>query len=374
MKKIQIVSKVVGRETEGKPVSSTGNVYIQQAVSDSKWEERTDSEGSTYLYTTYPVVTQGGVTMYAGMDGVEVPGLYDGIPIDGQTIQWETDSDGNKKLVSVSSDGGGSIEYPLTWTGRASGSYDGSEEASIYLPSKLSEFTDDVVSGYYLKANGDGATGTWGISITGSSTSCTGNSATASKLSSSVILWGNTFNGTSSIAGDIHLNGNGNYGNAIYFGDGTYCYIKESSDDYMYVYARAGVELNVGSGYNIYLNGSVLTSSGITMYSQRSLKDVVDERGLSLDELKTIKPTRYTWKDKRDEKVHIGGIADDVQKVLPEVIYETNEGILTMDYANAGFAVAASLVEPVVAHDDEIKALKKEVETLKRIIEQLKRE
>lgn len=128
-------------------------------------------------------------------------------------------------------------------------------------------------------------------------------------------------------------------------------------------------ELNIST--SAYINGNILTTGGITMYSQRNLKNITDERGLSLDELSAIKPTRYTWKDGRDNRIHFGGIADDIQQVLPEVVYNVN-GVLTMDYGNAGFAIASSLIKPVVDHEQRIKALEKENEELKQEIKRLR--
>ena len=119
-------------------------------------------------------------------------------------------------------------------------------------------------------------------------------------------------------------------------------------------------------------SSNFLASGGITMYSQRSLKNVIDERGLSLSELSTIKPTRYTWKDNRDNRLHIGGIADDIQQVLPEVVYKTNDGVLTMDYGNAAFAVASSLIKPVVDHEKRIAMLEEENKQLRQEVERLK--
>ena len=118
-------------------------------------------------------------------------------------------------------------------------------------------------------------------------------------------------------------------------------------------------------------NGNLLVKGGLTFNSMRSLKNIQDERGLSLDELSIIKPTRFTWKDGRDSKIHIGGIADDVQKVLPEVIYNM-DNVLCMDYGNAAFAISASLIKPVVNHEERIKVLEEENGRLKREIEQLK--
>lgn len=119
-------------------------------------------------------------------------------------------------------------------------------------------------------------------------------------------------------------------------------------------------------------SGNLLVIGGMTMYSQRSLKNVVNERGLSLSELSTIKPTRYTWKDGRDNRLHFGGIADDIQQVLPEVVYSTSDGILTMDYGNAAFAVASSLIQPVVDHEKRIAMLEEENKQLRLEVERLK--
>ena len=60
-------------------------------------------------------------------------------------------------------------------------------------------------------------------------------------------------------------------------------------------------------------------------------------------------------------------------KVLPEVIYKTGEDdTLTMDYGNAAFAIAASLIKPVVNHEERIKMLEEENKRLKEEVEQLK--
>lgn len=134
---------------------------------------------------------------------------------------------------------------------------------------------------------------------------------------------------------------------------------------------------NVGIGTpspsaKLHVSGDILATGGITMYSMRALKNVVDERGLSLSELSAIKPTRYTWKDGRDNRLHFGGIADDIQQVLPEVVYSTSNGILTMDYGNAAFAVASSLIQPVVDHEKRIAMLEEENKQLRLEVERLK--
>lgn len=60
---------------------------LDKVVWDRNLEERVDDNGEEYLFLTKPLVTAYGVTMYASAD-VQVPSIYEGLPIDGVTIQW----------------------------------------------------------------------------------------------------------------------------------------------------------------------------------------------------------------------------------------------------------------------------------------------
>lgn len=56
---------------------------------------------------------------------------------------------------------------------------------------------------------------------------------------------GNNIEGDCNITGDLRLKGSGNYGNTLYFGDGSYCYIEEPTDDVMTLKAsRINLEAN----------------------------------------------------------------------------------------------------------------------------------
>lgn len=72
---------------------------LDKVVWDRNLEERVDDNGKEYLFLTKPLITAYGVTMYAGAD-VQVPSIYEGLPIDGVTIQWV---DG--KLVAIGGKG-----------------------------------------------------------------------------------------------------------------------------------------------------------------------------------------------------------------------------------------------------------------------------
>lgn len=127
----------------------------------------------------------------------------------------------------------------------------------------------------------------------------------------------------------------------------------------------------IGVDNNMTIHGNLLATGAITMFSQASMKNIINREGLDLEQLAMIQPARFTWKDGRDSPVHVGGIADEVMQVLPEVVHRTSNEKLTMDYGSAGFFVAASLIKPVIDHEKRIADLERENKELKQQIEQL---
>ena len=58
------------------------------------------------------LVLTGGITMYADDGTLNLPSIYDGLPIDGTTIYWDTDAAGNRVLKAV---GGGGTAESVAW-------------------------------------------------------------------------------------------------------------------------------------------------------------------------------------------------------------------------------------------------------------------
>jgi hypothetical protein len=148
-------------------------------------------------------------------------------------------------------------------------------------------------------------------------------------------------------------------------------YYVQATSDGIYIGPTSTLSLKVDANGNTTINGNLLTTGVVTMFSQASMKDVIDYDGLSLAQLAQIRPARFTWKDGRDTLVHAGGIADEVMRVLPEVVHRTKDDKLTMDYGSAGFFIATSLIKPVIDHERRIADLERENAELRQKVERL---
>lgn len=121
-----------------------------------------------------------------------------------------------------------------------------------------------------------------------------------------------------------------------------------------------------GSGYAA-VNGNFLATGGITQYSDQRAKTIIEQITLSIKDIANSPAIRFKWngwKQQDDGKTHIGGIAQYVQRILPEAIYDT-DGALTMDYAITGYIFAVNTAKHLLSYetktDKEIKKLKKRI-------------
>lgn len=131
-------------------------------------------------------------------------------------------------------------------------------------------------------------------------------------------------------------------------------------DHHLLLTQYAGATLSMG----LKVNGNLLATGEITQHSSLVLKDVVDTRFLTLKELVALKPYSFYWKDKRDDKLHAGAVADYVMPILPEVISTDKDNIHSMNYANAAWVVSTSLTPYVNNLVEEMKRLKVRVKYL----------
>lgn len=168
----------------------------------------------------------GGLTTYAS-DGVSFPSIYDGLPIDNDTIYWQ-EVDGSR-VLKAREGSGSSFDKSAMWTALAGSTTEQINKS--HLTTALTGYaTESWVSGknYAVKATtlagygitdaytkkesdgkyptktGSGASGTWGIGITG-------NAATASKWATArTITLGSYLSGSVSLDGSANVTLNAN--------------------------------------------------------------------------------------------------------------------------------------------------------------------
>lgn len=97
------------------------------------------------------------------------------------------------------------------------------------------------------------------------------------------------------------------------------------------------------------VNGAI-TCVSVTQTSDGRLKEILPE---SIPDLSKVKAVRFRWKDGRDERDHIGYIAQDVEELAPEMVTE-EEGTKALDYIQ----VLVAKVERLEREIDELKARK----------------
>lgn len=492
----------VGEETLQQTILT---LLDQVTTFNEMWKLKYDIKGVPYIFSQYDVISQRGVSMYGDTANLDVASIFNGLPIDNETIYWD-----NGVLKAMGGSGGGGVADSVAWanvTGKPTwitntkptynySEIQGTPDLSVYaLASSLANYalktsiptnnnqltngagyiTASALIGYatetfvntavngakdwveeqqylteitsgtiesvlgYQPYDGDTnrlgfltssaligyATQSWvntalagylplsGGKVNGSITATSfignlsGNADSATKLATARTIWGQSFDGTGNVVGDLILqsatNVSSNGDSAIlrfnganyatgdivtgpsiraiydnYYGRKRLAIFQHNANDYttesevFSILPNGNVAIGgTTANEKLHVYGNLLTEGGITMYSQRSLKNILSYDGLSLEQLSIIKPIKFTWKDGRDNRYHVGGVADDVETVVPEVVYSAND-FLTMDYGNAGFYVAASLIKPVIDHEQRIKILEQENKALRDEINQLR--
>jgi len=123
------------------------------------------------------------------------------------------------------------------------------------------------------------------------------------------------------------------------------------------------------SGYDIYADGSRsyfrgnVSVGSITNRSDARLKKNIEVLKGSLQKVLQLDGVTFEWKDgKPSAGQQLGVIAQDVQKVFPEVVEEDADGTKTVNYS----ALVAPLIEAIKEQQLQINELKTEISALKK--------
>ena len=106
-------------------------------------------------------------------------------------------------------------------------------------------------------------------------------------------------------------------------------------------------------------NGAFTATNNITAYSDIKLKKNIERITNALDKVQNLRGVTYERIEEGIEGRKLGVIAQEVQKVIPEVVsYHEEEDILSVDYGN----IVGLLIEAIKEQQQQIKELKSRVE------------
>ena len=139
---------------------------------------------------------------------------------------------------------------------------------------------------------------------------------------------------------------NGSGGNANY----VYC---DGPSGGVYLYHYGSTRLVTMSG-GVNITGDLTATGNVTAYSDITLKNNIETIPDALEKVSQIRGVTYNRNDIEDSPRHTGVIAQEIEKVLPEVVSEGEDGLKTVAYGN----IVGLLIQAV-------KELKAEVNELK---------
>jgi hypothetical protein len=157
---------------------------------------------------------------------------------------------------------------------------------------------------------------------------------------------------------------------------GIYAYAAGSTNDKdtCAIYAAAPLIYSVGSenssatsAYSLYAEGQIASEADITAFasSDKRLKTNIINIQNPIDKIKKLNGISFEWKDREvNEKVmnktNLGVIAQEVQKVLPEIVKERDDGYLAIKYEQ----LVPVLIEGMKEQQKQIDELKQKLEEL----------
>lgn len=172
-----------------------------------------DAEKDSFMFHKN-IITTGGIVMYADLGDINIPTLYDGLPLDNKTIFWNYDENGNK--INISTKGGSINGIEITGEGN------GLSNVILNKEDNVLSFTKDK---FLLEKDFD---------------------AKVKELSEKFVTIGDE---------EQYVSGIKHFENGIYIGESK---VYQSQED------------------AVYIDGNLIVRGGITMYADNDYTDIPD--------------------------------------------------------------------------------------------------
>ena len=122
-----------------------------------------------------------------------------------------------------------------------------------------------------------------------------------------------------------------------------------------------GGNCGIGTGspsHKLHVNGGIYATSYVTALSDERKKDVVGEVNLTVEQIAKARTVLFTWKDKRDNELHMGCIAQDWQVLTPQLVHDRNDE-LSMEYSVIAAIGTIKNSQRLVNHESRLQRLEK---------------
>ena len=120
-----------------------------------------------------------------------------------------------------------------------------------------------------------------------------------------------------------------------------------------------GIQYQVPNDTNtpIYLSNVVIDN--LTSFSDKNLKnDIIDIPKNKTNNLLHLNPTQFTFKLDLKKRIHYGFIAQDLEKIYPELVKDSEKGYKKVNYLE----LIPLIISKMKEMQDEIDELKKQLE------------
>lgn len=117
----------------------------------------------------------------------------------------------------------------------------------------------------------------------------------------------------------------------------------------------AGNNATTTTKFSVDVSGNLVAAGDVSAYSDARLKKDVNSLYLSLEDIAKARPVEYTRI--ADDGKSVGGIAQEIEQVLPAVIHTDSEGMKSVDYSKAAYVLVGSLAKVVADLEKKVADL-----------------